>query len=60
ASAEGYAFPTNLDHDQPVGGPAPETQAELIHRALALEWDDETLAGELRARDRRRATADGA
>jgi ectoine hydroxylase-related dioxygenase (phytanoyl-CoA dioxygenase family) len=25
ASAEGYAFPTNLDRDQPVGGLAPET-----------------------------------
>src|SRR3954470_7900969 len=27
ASAEGYAFPTNLDRDQPVGGLAPQTQA---------------------------------
>src|SRR3712207_9357186 len=32
ASAEGYAFPTNLDHDQPIGGLAPETQAELVWR----------------------------
>ncbi|MEM1388222.1 MAG: phytanoyl-CoA dioxygenase family protein [Pseudomonadota bacterium] len=35
ASAEGYAFPTNLDTDPPVGGLAPESQAALIHRALA-------------------------
>lgn len=35
ASAEGYAFPTNLDSDPPVGGLAPETQAALFHRALA-------------------------
>jgi ectoine hydroxylase-related dioxygenase (phytanoyl-CoA dioxygenase family) len=30
ASAEGYAFPTNLDRDQPIGGMAPPTQAELV------------------------------
>lgn len=35
ACAEGYAFPTNLDSDPPVGGLAPETQAALMMRALA-------------------------
>jgi len=35
AAAEGYAFPTNLDTDPPVGGLAPETQAALLRRALA-------------------------
>ena len=39
ASAEGYAFPTNLDVNQPVGGLAPETQADLMTRALAENWD---------------------
>lgn len=34
ASAEGYAFPTNLDADPPLGGNASETQAELLKRAL--------------------------
>ena len=34
ASAEGYAFPTNLDTDPPLGGNASETQAELLKRAL--------------------------
>ena len=34
ACAEGYAFPTNLDRDQPVGGLAPQTQAELVWQAL--------------------------
>lgn len=34
ATAEGYAFPTNLDRDPPIGGLAPETQAELFERAL--------------------------
>ena len=38
ASAEGYAFPTNLDRDQPVDGLAPQTQAELIWQALSEGW----------------------
>jgi len=38
ASAEGYAFPTNLDRDQPTGGLAPPTQAELVRQALAGNW----------------------
>ncbi|GAB5447691.1 phytanoyl-CoA dioxygenase family protein [Gymnodinialimonas sp.] len=33
-TAEGYAFPTSLDTDPPVGGLAPETMAQLFHRAL--------------------------
>src|SRR3954447_16096912 len=44
ASAEGYAFPTNLDRDQPIGGLAPETQAELVRRALREGWDTDALA----------------
>jgi ectoine hydroxylase-related dioxygenase (phytanoyl-CoA dioxygenase family) len=35
ACAEGYAFPTNLDTDPPVGGLAPGSQADLMHSALA-------------------------
>lgn len=38
ASAEGYSFPTNLDHDPPIDGLAPETQQALFHRALAENW----------------------
>lgn len=34
ASAEGYAFPTNLDRDQPIGGLSPATQADLVRAAL--------------------------
>lgn len=34
ATAEGYAFPTNLDLDPPVGGLIPESQAEMMKRAL--------------------------
>ncbi|MCW2575165.1 MAG: Phytanoyl-CoA dioxygenase [Modestobacter sp.] len=49
ASAEGYAFPTDLDRDQPISGLAPETQAELVRRALREEWPADTLADELTA-----------
>lgn len=35
ASAEGYAFPTNLDRDQPIDGMSPRTQAEIVTDALA-------------------------
>jgi ectoine hydroxylase-related dioxygenase (phytanoyl-CoA dioxygenase family) len=38
ASAEGYAFPTNLDRDPPLGGLAPQTQAQLMAKALAERW----------------------
>jgi len=34
ASAEGYAFPTNLDTDPAVGGMSPRTQADLVAAAL--------------------------
>jgi len=34
ACAEGYAYPTNLDRDPPVGGLAPLTQAEIMRKAL--------------------------
>ena len=37
AAAEGYPFPTNLDVDQPVGGMAPPTQAEVVRSALASD-----------------------
>jgi ectoine hydroxylase-related dioxygenase (phytanoyl-CoA dioxygenase family) len=35
ACAEGYAFPTNLDSDPPLGGLAPQTQAALMADCLA-------------------------
>src|SRR3954451_14684003 len=57
ASAEGYAFPTNLDRDQPIGGLAPETQAELLWRALQEEWMPDALGAELTAQVARHASA---
>jgi ectoine hydroxylase-related dioxygenase (phytanoyl-CoA dioxygenase family) len=54
ASAEGYAFPTNLDHDQPIDGLTPPTQADLVWQALRENWDAATLSTELDAQSRRR------
>ncbi len=56
AAAEGYAFPTNLDLDQPVDGMAPETQAALLWRAVIEGWDEAALGVELDAYARRRFT----
>jgi ectoine hydroxylase-related dioxygenase (phytanoyl-CoA dioxygenase family) len=53
-AADGYAFPTDLDRDPPVGGLAPPTQADLVHRALAEGWDHETFRAELAAQAARR------
>ncbi len=38
ATADGYAFPTNLDTDPPENGMSPESQAQLFERALAKQW----------------------
>jgi ectoine hydroxylase-related dioxygenase (phytanoyl-CoA dioxygenase family) len=57
ASAEGYAFPTNLDRDQPIGGLAPETQAELVWRALQEDWSPEALDAELTDQAERHTSA---
>jgi ectoine hydroxylase-related dioxygenase (phytanoyl-CoA dioxygenase family) len=57
ASAEGYAFPTDLDRDQPIGGLAPETQAELLWRALREDWSPEALSAELTAQVDRHTSA---
>ena len=51
ATAEGYAFPTNLDRDPPIGGLAPESQQDMMLRALqeklpvdAFEQAQQTMA----------------
>ncbi len=49
ASAEGYAFPTNLDRDQPVGGMSPPTQADLLRRALGEAVSPDELGARLDA-----------
>jgi len=57
AAAEGYPFPTNLDRDQPVGRLTPESQAELVWRALENDWDEQTFAAELAAQTARRRSS---
>jgi ectoine hydroxylase-related dioxygenase (phytanoyl-CoA dioxygenase family) len=56
ASAEGYGFPTNLDRDQPVGGIAPESQAELVWRSLQEDAEPDAVLRDLDAAARRRLT----
>lgn len=57
AVAEGYAFPTNLDRDQPVDGPTPPTQAEVLWRAVAEGWEPDRLHAQLTAQAGRRRAA---
>ena len=54
STAEGYAFPTNLDTDPPIGGNAPETQADILRRAYAEGWDEAALHNALDALSARR------
>ena len=54
ATAEGYAFPTNLDLDPPVDGLAPPSQADLLWQAVSEDWDADRLRRELEAGGRRR------
>ncbi len=54
AAAEGYAFPTNLDTDPPLGGLAPESQAALMQRALDAGMSAEEFGAALDAQAARR------
>ena len=56
AGAEGYAFPTNLDRDQPVGRLTPTTQAELVATALDEGASADVLAARLAEHAARRLT----
>src|ERR1700759_5210104 len=58
-AAEGYAFPTNLERDQPVGRMTPVTQAELLAQAVHEGWDDSRLADELAGQQWRRTPGAG-
>ncbi|MEX8493263.1 phytanoyl-CoA dioxygenase family protein [Sphaerotilus sp.] len=44
ACAEGYAFPTDLDLDPPLGGLAPESPQAVARQALREGWSAERLA----------------
>jgi hypothetical protein len=54
ATAEGYAFPTNLDLDPPVGSIAPPSQVDTLLAALADGLTGEQLDIALRDQDDRR------
>ena len=56
SSAEGYAFPTNLDRDQPIDGLAPQSQAELVLEHLERSASPTALDGALDAQESRRLT----
>jgi ectoine hydroxylase-related dioxygenase (phytanoyl-CoA dioxygenase family) len=54
ATAEGYAFPTNLDSDPPIGSLAPPSQVDIVLAALADDLSPEQLDIALREQDDRR------
>ncbi len=54
ATAEGYAFPTNLDSDQPIGTLAPPSQVDTVLAALSDDMTAEQLDVALRDQDDRR------
>ena len=56
ASAEGYAFPTNLDRDPPLGGLAPESPQAVAVRALQEAWPPGRLFAWLDEAARKRLT----
>lgn len=47
AIAEGYAFPGDLDIDQPIGGLAPPSDAAIVRRGLDEQWTPEQLHSHL-------------
>ncbi len=56
ASAEGYAFPTNLDRDPAIGGMAPQSQQALMRHALEENWTPEAFARAAEAQAWRKLT----
>lgn len=54
ATAEGYAFPTNLDSDRPIGSLAPPSQVDTVLAALADGLDPTALDEVLTAQNERR------
>jgi len=54
ATAEGYAFPTNLDSDPPLYGLAPETPQDLLARAVEERWPQSRVDSELANQQRKR------
>lgn len=57
ATAEGYAFPTNLDRDPPIGGLAPKNQQALMQEALEEDWSSVRFNEALELHAQRRLTS---
>lgn len=55
-AADGYAFPTSLDNDPPIGGLAPQTQKQLTLQALEENWDEQRYLTALKQQQDRRKT----
>lgn len=53
-ASKGYAFPTNLDTDPPIGGLAPQSQNELIHEALTQALSVDAFIEQLEAQQLRK------
>ena len=49
ACAEGYAFPTNLDKDPPLGGLTPASQQDLVSQGLSDGISTGQMIGQLEA-----------
>jgi ectoine hydroxylase-related dioxygenase (phytanoyl-CoA dioxygenase family) len=56
--AEGYSFPTNLDRDPPANGLAPESQSQMMLRALRENWKPDEFASALAKHAWRHGTDD--
>lgn len=54
ALAEAYPFPTNLDRTPPLDGMAPESQCQLLERALREAWPLDQLCQALARQDEAR------
>ena len=57
ACAEGYAFPTNLDRDPPIGGLTPPSQQHIVTEALHEAQSIGQLIGRLEAHRSRQQSA---
>lgn len=57
-ASEGYAFPSNLDRDPPVGGLTPPSQTDILRRAVDEESTSERLDDELASHAGKRSSLD--
>ena len=56
SSAEGYAFPTNLDLDQPTHSMIPMSEQDLLRQAIAEQWSADQFSQSLEEQAGRRVS----